>query len=155
VTDLQRERAVAASVAIDPAAVTAPPAVIEKVRRVLTDFLRRAGDDGALRAFAAGKDTTLHFVLPDVGCDFYLRMRGGGFEGALGPAADGADVELGMPAEVLDGMFTGTLDAMQAAAGGKISFAGDAMKAMTLQEIQGDLARCYQAARAAIGDPGL
>jgi autoinducer 2 (AI-2) kinase len=56
-----------------------------------------------------------------------------------------------MPADVLDGMFTGTLDAMQAAASGRISFAGDAMKAMTLQEIQGDLARCYQAARAAVG----
>ena len=153
VSDLQHERTIAPSAVIDPAAITAPPDVIDKVRRVLEDFLRRASDDRALRGFAAGKDATLHFVLPEVGCDFYVRMRGGRFEGALGQPADGADVELGMPAEVLDGMFTGTLDAMQAAANGRISFAGDAMKAMTLQEIQGDLARCYQAARAEVGDP--
>jgi autoinducer 2 (AI-2) kinase len=51
-------------------------------------------------------------------------------------------------------MFTGTLNPMQAATSGRIAFTGDTMKAMTLQQIQDDLSRCYQAARTDAGDPG-
>jgi autoinducer 2 (AI-2) kinase len=51
-------------------------------------------------------------------------------------------------------MFTGTLNPMQAATSGRIAFTGDTMKAMTLQQIQDDLSRCYRAARGEIGDPG-
>ena len=37
---------------------------------------------------------------------------------------------------------------------GKLSFTGDTAKAMTLQQLQGELARCYRAAREEVGDPG-
>ncbi|HWP64942.1 MAG TPA: class II aldolase/adducin family protein, partial [Candidatus Limnocylindria bacterium] len=127
---------------------------IEKVRRLLAEFLARASADETLRAAAGGKDVTLHFTLPEVGLDFYLRLRDGRLGGALGAPDGDADVELRMRAEVLDGMFTGTLNPMQAATTGRIGFTGDTMKAMTLQQIQDDLSRVYRAARAAVGDPG-
>ena len=51
-------------------------------------------------------------------------------------------------------MFTGRVNPMQAAMDGKLSFTGDTAKAMTLQHLQRDLAECYGAARAEVGDPG-
>ena len=57
-------------------------------------------------------------------------------------------------AEILDGMFTGTIDAMECAMNGELSFMGDAAKAMTLQQINTDMERIYTAARAEVGDPG-
>src|SRR5262249_60293767 len=42
----------------------------------------------------------------------------------------------------------------QAPRHGRLSFTGDAAKAMTLQQLQPDLARHYRAAREEIGDPG-
>jgi autoinducer 2 (AI-2) kinase len=63
-------------------------------------------------------------------------------------------VQLRLAADVLDGMFTGRVNAMQAAMDGRLSFAGDAAKAMTLQHIQGALARCWRGARDEVGDPG-
>ncbi|MGI9430823.1 MAG: class II aldolase/adducin family protein, partial [Myxococcota bacterium] len=65
-----------------------------------------------------------------------------------------AEVELKLAADVLDGMFTGRINAMQSAMDGKLSFTGDTAKAMTLQDLQGELSRCYGAARAEVGDPG-
>jgi autoinducer 2 (AI-2) kinase len=59
-----------------------------------------------------------------------------------------------MRADVLDGMFTGRVNPMQAAMNGRLAFTGDAAKAMTLQQIQPALARHYRAARDAVGDPG-
>jgi autoinducer 2 (AI-2) kinase len=51
-------------------------------------------------------------------------------------------------------MFSGRLNAMQAAQDGRLSFTGDAGKAMTLQHLQGELGRLWRAAREAVGDPG-
>jgi autoinducer 2 (AI-2) kinase len=51
-------------------------------------------------------------------------------------------------------MFTHRINPMQAATSGSLSFNGDTVKAMTLQEIQSDLARLYAAARDEVGDPG-
>jgi len=59
-----------------------------------------------------------------------------------------------MRGEILDGMFNGTVDAMECAMNGELSFMGDAGKAMTLTHIQGDMERIYAAARAEVGDPG-
>jgi autoinducer 2 (AI-2) kinase len=156
VSDLQKEKAPRASAVVEaaPEPVAASADVVEKVRRVLDEFLGRAGADDALRSAAVGKDVTLHFTLAEVGLDFFLRLRDGRVLGRLGAPEDDADVELRMRAEVLDGMFTGTLNPMQAATTGRIGFTGDTMKAMTLQQIQDDLSRVYKAARAAAGDPG-
>jgi autoinducer 2 (AI-2) kinase len=59
-----------------------------------------------------------------------------------------------MAAVILDGMFMGTANPMQAAMQGRLSFSGDTAKAMTLQSLQPDLSRLYRAARAEVGDPG-
>ena len=57
-------------------------------------------------------------------------------------------MELRLPADVLDGMFTGRVNAMQAAIDGQARPSrGDTVKAMTLQQLQDDLGRCYRAAR--------
>ena len=72
---------------------------------------------------------------------------------ALGAPADGAEVQLQMRGKIIDGMFTGTVDTMECAMNGEISFMGDAAKAMTLQEINEDMERIYIAARAEVGDP--
>lgn len=155
VSDLQHDRPAApAAETAAPAAVAAPPEVVARVRRLVETFLERAAADEALSRAAAGKDVTLHFALPEVGVGFFLRLRDGRVSGRLGRPDDGVDVELRMRAQVLDGMFTGTLNPMQAATSGRIAFTGDTMKAMTLQQIQDDLSRVYQAARAETGDPG-
>ena len=81
-------------------------------------------------------------------------MANGRVTGSLGTPADEPEVQLKMSADVLDGMFTGRINAMQEAMEGRLSFTGDAAKAMTLQQLQRDLMRLYTAAREEIGDPG-
>ena len=157
VSDIQRSRpaarpAAAPAQSVPPAAV--PPEVADRMTRILGGFCERVVADEALRAFSADKHVTLHFTLPDIGRTFFLRLRRGTVAAALGEPDAAAEVELTMRAEILDGMFTGRVNPMQAATGGRLSFRGDTMKAMTLQQIQADLSRCYREARTAVGDPG-
>ena len=63
-------------------------------------------------------------------------------------------MQLRMRGEILDGMFTGRGNPMDAAMQGRLSFTGDAAKAMALQELDGDLQRLYTQAREEAGDPG-
>jgi autoinducer 2 (AI-2) kinase len=128
--------------------------IAERMQRILRGFLDRLRRDERLRRFATGKHVSLHFTLSDLALSFYIALRDGAMEGDLGEPAVPADVELKMPADVLDGMFTGRVNPMQAATGGRLSFSGDTVKAMTLQQIQADLSRLYQEARAEIGEPG-
>jgi autoinducer 2 (AI-2) kinase len=51
-------------------------------------------------------------------------------------------------------MMTGRLNAMQAAMNGELSFSGDTAKAMTLTQVQPDLARIYGGVVRAVGPPG-
>jgi len=90
---------------------------------------------------------TLHSISlsPMWGSPSNLRLRNGVVSGDLGEP-DRRDVELKMRAEILDGMFTGRVNAMQAATGGTLSFSGDTVKAMTLQQIQADMGRLYAGA---------
>ena len=125
-----------------------------RMERLLRDFLARAAGDEALAAFAADKDVTLHFHLRDLGSDFHLRLQGGRVSGGLGAPEASADVQLRLAAALLDGMFTGTANPMQAAMDGQLSFTGDTTKAMALQHMRGDLERLYTAAREAVGPPG-
>jgi autoinducer 2 (AI-2) kinase len=162
VSDIQREHAPparakapdapAAPAAAGPAPV--PPEIAGRMGRILRGFVGRLARDASLEAFAADKDVTLHFTLTDLGQAFYLRLRKGEVQADVGEPDAPAHVELSMRAEILDGMFTGAVNAMQAATGGRLSFRGDTMKAMTLQHVQADLSRLYAEARAEVGGPG-
>jgi autoinducer 2 (AI-2) kinase len=167
VSDLQRDRAGEAGGSRDaaPGAASAPasePAAgddvvaraRERFERVLQTFCDRTESDEALLAVAAGKDVTLRFSVTDLGLRFFIRLRAGGVAARLGDPDGKPDVDLKMRAAVLDGMFTGTLNPMEAATTGKIAFSGETTKAMTVQQLQGDLSRLYREARDAAGGPG-
>jgi len=159
VTDLQRDAKQARSSPQKPTVVTAqrastaPPEVAAKMHAILERFVAACASDAELDRFAADRDVTLYFQLTDLGEAFWLRLRGG-IGGALGAPDSKPEVDLKLRADVLDGMFTGRVNPMQAAMNGRLSFTGDAAKAMTLQQIQPALARHYRAARDAVGDPG-
>jgi autoinducer 2 (AI-2) kinase len=156
VTDLERAaagRAPLAPASTSTVAAPAPTRTVERLAAIVRGFTARIGRDAALARFAADKDVTLRFTLTDAGIVFHVRFRGRATAAAGEPDAP-ADVELGMRAEVLDGMFTGRVNPMHAATAGGLSFRGDTVKAMTLQQVQADLARCWGEARAEGGDPG-
>jgi autoinducer 2 (AI-2) kinase len=124
------------------------------MERLLGSFLARVASDPSIARFARDKRVTLRFTLTDLGSVFHLGLADGLVRAALGDPPLRADVEIGMRAAVLDGMFTGALNPMEAAMGGRLSFSGDAVRAMTLRDLQADLSRLYQAARAEVGGPG-
>ncbi|NQX87570.1 MAG: class II aldolase/adducin family protein [Halioglobus sp.] len=132
----------------------APKAVIDTMRIILEKFCADMAADPSLNAFTVQQDVTLQFNVHDLGLQFYLSLRQDKVLSAIGPPDDPADVQLAMRGEIIDGMFTGTIDPMESAMNGELSFVGDAGKAMTLQEIQHDMERIYTAARTATGDPG-
>jgi autoinducer 2 (AI-2) kinase len=129
--------------------------VDEKMTRLVGAFVEAVRSDPALKAFAqSGQDVTLHFVLSDLGSEFHFGFRDGGVHGGMGAPASGGAVQLEMKADLLDGMFTGRKNAMQAAMNGEMSFSGDTAKAMTLTHVNADLSRLYRRVREQIGDPG-
>ncbi len=123
------------------------------MQRLLEVFARGASDDARLRKFAADQDVTLLFSIPDLALQFHLRLNGGAVNAGLGAPDGEADVQLRMGAAILDGMFSGSLNAMEAAMEGKIAFTGDTAKAMALQQMQRDLQRLYLSAREQVGEP--
>ena len=159
VSDLQRDRTAAPSrppraAAAAPAAALLPAATRERFAALVADFVARAARSEALRAAAREREVTLHFRVPDAAQELHLRLAAGAVSAAPSAPAEPADVELRLGADVLDGMFTGRVNPMQSALDGKLSFTGDTAKAMTLQQLQGELGRLWRAARDAVGDPG-
>lgn len=118
-----------------------------QMEQVLRTFVASAASDPSLLAFSQGRQMTSHYVLSDVGLEFSMGFHDGVVRGGLGPPEPEAEVRLTTTADVLDGMFTGRINAMRAAMTGKISFHGDAKQAMAIQRIQDDLCRLYTQAR--------
>lgn len=154
VTDLQRDANAIKSRNEIAQAATAPTPIITKMRAVLEYFCAGMAGDSELATYSIDQDITLHFTAHDLGLDFFLHLNNGTIDSALGSPEHGAQVELEMRGEILDGMFTGTIDTMECAMNGEISFMGDAAKAMTLQHMREAMERLYCAARDAVGDPG-
>ncbi len=163
VTDLEKGRRKGAkekpAEAGEPAAAAAAseaasPEIASAMSSVVEAFVSGIAADGGLAEFSRDKDVTLHFLLNDLPIEFHFSLRAGTVSGAMTAPPEAPEVELRMRADVLDGMFTGRVNPMQAAMNGGLSFSGDTAKAMTLQQIQSDLSRIYQAARAERGDPG-
>jgi autoinducer 2 (AI-2) kinase len=153
VSDLQRDaQAEAQAEKLEPSA--APAEIVAKMTKLLEAFTAAMAKDEKVREFSADKDVALYFVLPDVGLDLHIALREGVVASGLGKPAGGSVVQLRMRAAILDGMFTGKVNAMEAAMQGEVAFTGDAGKAMAIQQMQGDMRRVYTAARAEVGDPG-
>jgi ketol-acid reductoisomerase len=128
---------------LPPAASLSPTQMQEALR----GFLVRAEGDAALRDFSRGREMTSHYVLHEPDLEFYMYFEDGQVSTGLGAPPSPAEVRLETKAQVLDGMFTGRINAMRAAMTGRLSFGGDAKLAITLQQIQSDLCRLYVEAR--------
>lgn len=127
------------------------PALREgQLEKVLHHFLEQARRDPALEAFAEGRHITTHYTMLGMGLEFYLGFQEGKVTGGLGHPPDPADVRLSMDGETLDAMFTERINPARAAMSGRISFDGDARRAMTVQRVQTDLVRLYGEARARV-----
>ena len=117
------------------------------MEEVLRVFLGQAEQSAALRAFGQGRELTTHYLLRDTGLEFYMRFHDGEVSAGLGPPLSAAEVRLETESEVLDGMFTGRINAMRAFMSGKMSFSGEAKLAISIQQIQDDLCKLYTEAR--------
>jgi ketol-acid reductoisomerase len=118
--------------------------------QVLERFLLQAANDPALQTFSQGRTMTVLYVLTDPELEFWMRFDDGRVTTAMGSPRSPADVRLATRADVLDGMFTGRINAMRAAMTGKLTFSGDARMAMSQQQVQSDLCRLYSQARASV-----
>ena len=160
VSDLQRDASTVRTEtrqqqpAATAAGIAAPIEIVNKMRAILNSFCAGMTADTALNDFSTGQDVTLHFSAYDLNLEFYLTLKQGAVLSAVGAPENPAEVQLQMRGEIIDGMFNGTVDAMECAMNGELSFLGDAAKAMTLQEIQHDMERLYKIARDEVGDPG-
>ena len=126
----------------------------EKMIQILKEFTARIAADKAMADFAKGKNVVFSFTVKDIDQAFYLSFVDGKVGAGLEAPPREPDVKLKMVADILDGMFTGRVNATKAATSGKLSFSGDTGKAMAFMRIQGNLGRLYSEARAKIGDPG-
>ena len=126
----------------------------EKLLQILQDFTVRIIADNDMIKFAKGKNVIFLFTVKDINQSFFLSFVDGKVGAGLGDPAREPDVRLKMSADILDGMFTGRINATKAATSGKLSFSGDTGKAMAFIRIQGNMNRLYTEARNKIGDPG-
>jgi autoinducer 2 (AI-2) kinase len=121
---------------------------------ILKEFTASIVADKEMNSFAKGKNVVFTFTLKDMDLSFFMSFLDGRADAGLGNPPREADVRLKMAADILDGMFTGRVNATRAATSGKLSFSGDTGKAMAFLRIQGTMSKLYSAARAKIGDPG-
>ena len=131
-----------------------PNTVRGKMIEILKEFTTRIADDKEMANFAKGKNVVFSFTIKDMDQAFFIGFVDGKVDSGLGNPSREPDVKLKMSADILDGMFTGRVNATKAATSGKLSFSGDTGKAMSFIRIQGNMSRLYSAARLKIGDPG-
>jgi ribulose-5-phosphate 4-epimerase/fuculose-1-phosphate aldolase/putative sterol carrier protein len=141
-----------------PAAAPAPPAEASAMREKMTAILKMFTDsivrDDEMTKFAKGKNVVFLFTLKDMDQSFFLSFVDGKVDAGLEAPPREPDVKLKMVTDILDGMFTGRVNATKAATSGKLSFSGDTGKAMAFMRIQNNMGRLYSEARTKIGDPG-
>ena len=126
----------------------------EKMGEILKDFTVRIAADKDMTSFAKGKNVIFSFTVKDLDQAFFMSFVDGKVDSGLGDPPREPDVKLKMAADILDGMFTGRVNATKAATSGKLSFSGDTGKAMSFIRIQGNMGKLYTAAREKVGDPG-
>jgi ketol-acid reductoisomerase len=121
-----------------------------QMEEILRRFLAQAERDPALQAFAQDRELTTHYVLRDSQMEFTMCFQGGEVIADMGPPPSPPEVRLETDTDVLDGMFTGRINAMRAFMSGKLSFSGEARLAITIQQVQDDLCRLYTQARSTV-----
>ncbi len=126
----------------------------QKMIEILKAFTTGIAADKDMINFAKGKNVTFLFTVKDIDQSFFMSFVDGRVDSGLGNPPREPDVRLKMAADILDGMFTGRINATKAATSGKLSFSGDTGKAMSFIRIQGNMGRLYTEARNKIGDPG-
>ena len=94
-------------------------------------------------------ELTVSFELMDLDRVFNLNLIDGQVDGFIGEPEEEPMVTLSMDSEVLDGIFSGEMDAASAAMSGDLSFSGDVGNAMGLQILMDDFVRLYTEARSA------
>jgi len=126
----------------------------QKMIDILKEFTAGIAADKEMAAFAKGKNVVFLFTAKDMDQSFFMSFMDGKVDSGLEAPPREPDVKLKMAADILDGMFTGRVNATKAATSGKLSFSGDTGKAMSFMRIQGNMGRLYTAAREKVGDPG-
>jgi autoinducer 2 (AI-2) kinase len=139
---------------VDVMATTNNSAAREKMIQILKEFTGRIAADKEMVSFAKGKNVVFSFTVKDIDQAFYLSFVDGKVGAGLDNPPRDPDVKLKMSTDILDGMFTGRVNATRAATSGKLSFSGDTGKAMAFMRIQSNMSRLYSEAREKIGDPG-
>lgn len=126
----------------------------QKMIRILKEFITLIAVDKEMVDFARGKNMVFLFTMKDMDPAFFLNFIDGKVDAGLGSPPHEPDVILRMDADILDGMFTGRVNPIEAAASGDISFSGNASKAMAFIRIQDKMSRLYSEARIKAGAPG-
>jgi autoinducer 2 (AI-2) kinase len=126
----------------------------EKMIQILKEFTARIAADKDMAGFAKRKNVIFSFTVKDINQAFYMSFLDGKVGAGLENPPREPDVKLKMSADILDGMFTGRINATKAATSGKLSFSGDTGKAMAFLRIQNAMSRLYSESRQKIGDPG-
>ena len=139
---------------VDLMATTNTSAAREKLLQILQEFTARIVADKEMAAFAKGKNVVFLFTVKGMDQSFFLCFVDGKVGAGLENPPREPDVKLKMSADILDGMFTGRVNATKAATSGKLSFSGDTGKAMSFIRIQKNMNRLYSEARQKMGDPG-
>ena len=166
--DVAAQKEQAAETRLDPLAAAAPQAAArtekvpsldtdaprQKMTAILQEFTASIQADQGMADFAKGKNVVFLFTVKDLDQAFYLSFINGQVAAGLESPPREPDVKLKMAADVLDGMFTGRVNATKAATSGKLSFSGDTGKAMAFMRIQKEMGRLYSEARQKVGDPG-
>lgn len=119
---------------------------LDQVLRKLAELIQ---SDAALVQASKGKRLTIGWEFPDLEAFFHTSFLDGRMEAGLGEL-EGADIQLTMHSDVLDGMLTGKVNAAKAAMKGTLAFKGHVASAMRLQGLMGDFQRLYLQAKGAV-----
>ncbi|MDD5367838.1 MAG: NAD(P)-dependent oxidoreductase [Anaerolineaceae bacterium] len=120
--------------------------------QILAKFLSDLATDSAAQTFAKTNKVTFQFVLKYTEITFYMGFGDGKVTAGMGEAPFKPDVTVKLDADSFDGMFTGRLDGTAAFKSGKLSVAGNMLKAMAMQKL--NFGPVYARARDGMGGAG-
>lgn len=124
----------------------------KKYSAILERFLEKLAIDDSARAFAKSNKVSFQFILKNTAIQFFMGFADGNIRSGMGEAPFKPDVTVKMDADTFDGMFTGRVDGRKAFSDGKLSVAGNMLKAMAMQKL--DFGPLYAATRDEMGGVG-